>query len=152
EAAHLGDDGGRWTQGGGLVASAVSPPGRRRRPGGRGEGGVPSMPPRRATTVGAPCALDGAASRLHVPSAFATVGALERCPSGRRGTPGERVYPQGTEGSNPSLSACPTHLGARPVLAARRAAARFRCPQTPSASLSALALGLPLIWGARPLL
>ena len=29
----------------------------------------------------------------------------ERCPSGRRGTPGERVYPQGTEGSNPSLSA-----------------------------------------------
>ena len=105
------------------------------------------MPPRRATTLRAPCALDGAASRLHVPSAFATVGALERCPSGRRGTPGERVYPQGTEGSNPSLSACQTHLGARPVLAARRAAARFRCPQTPSASLSALALGLPLIWG-----
>jgi len=33
------------------------------------------------------------------------------------------------------------------VLAARRAAACFRCPQTPSASLSALALGLPLIWG-----
>src|SRR5207245_2490842 len=26
-------------------------------------------------------------------------------------------------------------------------AARFRCPQTPSAGLSALALGLPLIWG-----
>src|SRR5438128_5380986 len=30
--------------------------------------------------------------------------------------------------------------------------ARFRCPQTPSAGSSALALGLPLIWGARPLL
>jgi hypothetical protein len=29
---------------------------------------------------------------------------LERCPSGRRGTPGERVYPQGTVGSNPTLS------------------------------------------------
>ena len=27
EAAHLGDDGGRCTRGGGLVASAVSPPG-----------------------------------------------------------------------------------------------------------------------------
>src|SRR5947209_14292753 len=65
------------------------------------------MPPRRATTLRAPCALDGAASRLHLPSAFATVGALERCPSGRRGTPGERVYPQGTEGSNPSLSVSP---------------------------------------------
>ena len=29
----------------------------------------------------------------------------ERCPSGRRGTPGERVYPKGTVGSNPTLSA-----------------------------------------------
>src|SRR5207244_13196546 len=134
------------TAAGGRGTEGWSPPpwrrrGRRRRPGGRGEGGVPSMPPRRATTLRAPCALDGAASRLHVPSTFATVGALERCPSGRRGTPGERVYPQGTEGSNPSLSACPTHLGARPVLAARRAAARFRCPETPSARLAALALG-----------
>jgi hypothetical protein len=29
----------------------------------------------------------------------------ERCVSGRNGTPGERVYPQGTVGSNPTLSA-----------------------------------------------
>ena len=42
--------------------------------------------------------------------------APERCPSGRRGTPGERVYPQGTEGSNPSLSA---HPGARALLTLR---------------------------------
>jgi integrase len=40
----------------------------------------------------------------------------ERCPSGRRGTPGERVYPKGTVGSNPTLSAlCPTpYAGRRP--------------------------------------
>ena len=30
---------------------------------------------------------------------------MERCPSGLRGTPGERVYPKGTVGSNPTLSA-----------------------------------------------
>ena len=29
---------------------------------------------------------------------------VERCPSGRRGAPGERVYPKGTVGSNPTLS------------------------------------------------
>ena len=29
---------------------------------------------------------------------------MERCQSGRLGTPGERVYPQGTVGSNPTLS------------------------------------------------
>src|SRR2546422_8055120 len=114
------------------------------------------MPPRRATTLRAPCALDGAASRLHVPSAFATVGALERCPSGRRGTPGERVYPQGTEGSNPSLSACRTHLGARPVLAALRAAADQptrgfrRAPQTPSAGVAPLGARLALPCASRP--
>ena len=30
---------------------------------------------------------------------------VERCQSGRLGTPGERVYPKGTVGSNPTLSA-----------------------------------------------
>src|SRR5437867_6572024 len=99
------------------------------------------MPPRRATTLRAPCALDGAASRLHVPSAFATVGALERCPSGRRGTPGERVYPQGTEGSNPSLSACQTHLGARPLLAC--ASHTLRCSDAPRPRRLAWRLSAP---------
>src|SRR5579885_1346889 len=45
------------------------------------------------------------ACALRARGSSATVVAPERCPSGRRGTPGERVYPQGTEGSNPSLSA-----------------------------------------------
>ncbi len=95
------------------------------------------MPPRRATTLRAPCALDGAASRLHVPSAFATVGALERCPSGRRGTPGERVYPQGTEGSNPSLSACQLIWG--PVQCSPRVA-RLRASDAPRPRRPARAL------------
>src|SRR5207244_11415892 len=51
--------------------------------------------------------------RLRAPSTFATVAHPERCPSGRRGTPGERVYPQGTEGSNPSLSARFAHVAFR---------------------------------------
>jgi len=38
------------------------------------------------------------------------------------------------------------------VLAALRAAARFRCPQTPSAGVTALAVGLPTYLGARPVL
>jgi hypothetical protein len=33
------------------------------------------------------------------------VGFAERCPSGRRSAPGERVYPLGIVGSNPTLSA-----------------------------------------------
>jgi|GEM_PF-3232754 hypothetical protein len=32
----------------------------------------------------------------------------ERCVSGRNGTPGERVYPKGTVGSNPTLSVTST--------------------------------------------
>jgi hypothetical protein len=35
----------------------------------------------------------------------------ERCVSGRNGTPGERVYPKGTVGSNPTLSASPRGAG-----------------------------------------
>ena len=36
---------------------------------------------------------------------FADSKFAERCPSGRRSAPGERVYPLGIVGSNPTLSA-----------------------------------------------
>ena len=38
-------------------------------------------------------------------SSGAAIGLAERCPSGLRSTPGERVGPKGLQGSNPCLSA-----------------------------------------------
>src|SRR5207247_11394059 len=55
---------------------------------------------------------------------------------------GRRRGPTGAAGAA-GAAADGLVLGARPVLAALRAAARFRCPQTPSAGVSALALSLP---------
>jgi hypothetical protein len=43
-----------------------------------------------------------------------SVWVRERCPSGRRGAPGERVYPKGTVGSNPTLSVNDPTAASRP--------------------------------------
>src|SRR5207244_10660548 len=137
------------TAGGGRGAEGWLPPpcrrrGRRRRPGGRGEGGVPSMPPRPATTLWASCALD---DPQRAPSPCTSRRHLRRLARrrGARAAEGARLesvctYPV------PRVRIPPSPLDQHswgPVRCSR-AAARSAAPKTPSASSSALALGLHL--------
>jgi len=65
--------------------------------------------------------------------------------------------PEDGKGSNPSLSACQTYLGARPLLACASRTLRIQrprgsagAPQTPSAGMAPLGASLPLPCAFRP--